>query len=73
MPKMKIAEFANSIDPDEMAHNEMPNLDLHRFPQVFESQYDTAWRKHFCFESLEIWILLTVFFFCCCCFWHFKG
>ena len=28
-PKMKIVEFANSIDPDEAAHNELPHLDLH--------------------------------------------
>ena len=25
----KTAEFANSIDPDEVAHNEPPHLDLH--------------------------------------------
>ena len=29
VPKRKIAEFANSIDFDEMAHNEPPHLDLH--------------------------------------------
>ena len=29
VPKMKIAEFANSEDPAEMAHNEQPHLDLH--------------------------------------------
>ena len=27
--KTKIAEFANSINLDEMAHNESPHLDLH--------------------------------------------
>ena len=27
-----IAEFANSVDPDEAAHNELPHLDLHCFP-----------------------------------------
>ena len=26
---LKKAEFANSIDPDEAAHNEPPHLDLH--------------------------------------------
>ena len=25
---MKIAEFANNIDPDELAHKEPPHLDL---------------------------------------------
>ena len=28
----KIAEFANSIDLDEVAHNEPPHLDLHCMP-----------------------------------------
>ena len=27
--KMKVVEFANSVDPDEMAHYEPPHLDLH--------------------------------------------
>ena len=31
-PKMKILEFANSIDPDEVAHDEPPHLDLHCLP-----------------------------------------
>ena len=26
---MKIAEFANSVDHDEVAHNEPPHIDLH--------------------------------------------
>ena len=26
---MKIAEFANSLDHDEVAHDEPPHLDLH--------------------------------------------
>ena len=29
MLEMKISEFANSIDPDEVAHYEPPHLDLH--------------------------------------------
>ena len=29
VPETKIAEFANSIDLDEVAHNEPPHLDLH--------------------------------------------
>ena len=28
-PETKIAKFANSGDPDEVAHNEPPHLDLH--------------------------------------------
>ena len=31
----KIAEFANSIDLDEVAHNEPPNLDLYCLPSCF--------------------------------------
>ena len=30
MPKVKIAEFANCVDPDEVAHYEPPHLDLYR-------------------------------------------
>ena len=30
--KMEIAEFGNSVDPDEVAHNEPPHLDLHCLP-----------------------------------------
>ena len=29
---MKIAEFANSVDPDEVALNEPPHPDLHCLP-----------------------------------------
>ena len=29
---MKIVEFANSIAPDEVAHNEPPHQDLHCLP-----------------------------------------
>ena len=32
----KIAEFANSADPDEAAHNEPPHLDLHCLPILYE-------------------------------------
>ena len=28
----KLAEFANSVDLDEVAHNEPPHLDLHCLP-----------------------------------------
>ena len=29
---MKKIEFANSLGPDEVAHNEPPHLDLHCLP-----------------------------------------
>ena len=32
VPEMKIAEFANSVDLDEVAHYEPPHLDLHCLP-----------------------------------------
>ena len=35
VPETKIAEFANSVDLDEVAHNEPPHLDLHFCPLVF--------------------------------------
>ena len=39
---MKIANFANSIDPDEAAHNEPPHLDLHCLSSnlgIFNTEY----------------------------------
>ena len=48
MPIMKIVEFANREDPDEMAHNEPSHLDLHCLPSnSLNSQFDRAWTKHF--------------------------
>ena len=32
VPETKIAEFANSVDLDEVAHNEPPHLELHCLP-----------------------------------------
>ena len=32
----KLADLANSVDLDEVAHNEPPHLDLHCLPLVFE-------------------------------------
>ena len=32
VPEMKIAEFAKSVNLDEVAHNEPPHLDLHCLP-----------------------------------------
>ena len=33
--KMKMVESANSVDPDEVAHNEPPYLVLHCLPSSF--------------------------------------
>ena len=32
VPETNIADFANSVDLDEVAHNEPPHLDLHCLP-----------------------------------------
>ena len=32
LPETEIAEFANSVDLDEVAHNEPPHQDLHCLP-----------------------------------------
>ena len=32
VPETKIAEFANSVDLDEVAHNEPPHQELHCLP-----------------------------------------
>ena len=32
VPETKIAKFANSVDFDEVAHNEPPHLDLYCLP-----------------------------------------
>ena len=32
LPVTKTAEFANSVDLDEVAHNEPPHVDLHCLP-----------------------------------------
>ena len=34
-PVTKIAKFANSVDPNEVAHNEPPHLDLLCLPSSF--------------------------------------
>ena len=33
---MKTAEFTNSVDPDEVALNEPPHMNIHCYPSVFE-------------------------------------
>ena len=50
MPKteLPVVVFANSVDPDEVAHNEPPNLDLHCLPsKSLNFQSDIAWMKYF--------------------------
>ena len=50
MPKLEIVESANSVDLDEAAHNELPHLCLHCFPQVFEFVMNSTLDKTFFFE-----------------------
>ena len=33
-PKLKIVKFSNSVDLDEVAHNEPPHLALHSLPSI---------------------------------------
>ena len=33
--EMKMVEFANSVGPNEAAHNELPRLGLHSSPSIF--------------------------------------
>ena len=65
---MKLAEFPNSVDQGEVAHNEPPHLDLHCLLSILyflKSQYNIAKIKYFlssvvinlvicCFEVLKI-------------------
>ena len=41
LTETNIAEFANSVDLDEVAHNEPPHLDLHCLPSL-NSRHDVA-------------------------------
>ena len=43
-PKIKIVELANSADPDEVANNELPHLNLHCLPS---SVRILAWMRIF--------------------------
>ena len=42
---MKTAEFANSVDPDEVAQNEPPHLDLYYLLSIFQILNMTASMK----------------------------
>ena len=46
-------EFANSVDFDELAHNEPPHLDLYYLPCWLWLLYDIAWTKHFFLAHLS--------------------
>ena len=50
---MKTAEFENSVDPDEVAQNEPPHLDLHYLSTSLNSQHDIVWLFYFFFFFLN--------------------
>ena len=52
MPEMKIPEFTNSVDIDEVAHNEPPHLDYTVCPLVFELSIRCTLDLEF-FENLQ--------------------
>ena len=46
---MKIVDFANSVDPDEVAHYEPPHLDLHCLPsslRIYNSKHFLKFCRH---------------------------
>ena len=56
---MKIAEFANSADLDEVAHNDLPHLDLYCLPAsllILNCSLDLTF-----FENLQTEILSSAF------------
>ena len=62
VPYTTIAEFANTVDPDETAHNEPSHLDLQCFcPLVFD------------FFNITQFILKGFQNFVVCFFWRFTG
>ena len=58
---MKIDKFANNIDPEEMAHNKPPHLDLHYLPSSLSilNNYGLAWMIFF----VEILLINSVAYF----------
>ena len=58
--KAKIVEFANSVDPDEVAHNEPPHLDLQCLPSCLRI-LSIVWMNLFCFLKFCRCILLSPF------------
>ena len=71
---MIIVKFGNSLDPDEVAYDEPPHLDLHCFINLLtpNSQYDIAYterfylicRRKFCRLLFFLAILRLRFIFC---------
>ena len=49
---MKIAEFANSTDLDEAAHNELPHLQIYCFALHFNTSHEQTQTKSVIFISL---------------------
>ena len=47
---MKIAEFANSVDPDETAHTELSHPNLCCLP----SKHEIAWTKQFVLNFADL-------------------
>ena len=62
---MKLAKFANSVDPDKAALNEPPHLELHCFPcSLSVLQYDITWPNIFLkFCSFNFVVCFFLFFF----------
>ena len=54
LPKVKTAEFENNLDPDIVAHNEQPHLDLPYLPSSLFSLTPT-WTGHFIFANFVIY------------------
>ena len=54
---MKGVKFTNSIDPDEVAHNEPPHLDLHCLPPLFREQL----RENIILNFADVNIVVCIF------------
>ena len=60
-------EFANSVDPNEVAHNEPPHQDIHCLPSHFlNAQYEIAWPIFFFFLKFLQAFILSFVFMCFC-------
>ena len=65
------AEFANSVDLDEVTHNEPPHLDLHCLPFSLNSQYYSIYSLDLTFfEILQICFLVLQPLKCLKCRWE---
>ena len=61
--KMKIVKFANSIDPVEMAQNELPYLDLHSLPSSLLILNMIQLRLNIMFKFCRLNFVVCYFFF----------